>query len=435
MVVVELGLYYAVVLAIDYYFFDGTRFRDAALHPFWLAVLLPSIQYGMPGGLAGAVTSSLVLLVGNLPPQPITQDLYQYVLGVLRLPLMWLVAAVILGELRSRQIRERDELAEGLILADKRNLKITESYLKLREAQRRLEGRVAGQMKTVVATYKAARAVESLNEAEVIQGSCELIKGITGAKKFSIFLTEGDALKLSVQEGWEPEDRFDREIRANSPLFAEVLGKRGIPSVAKRHETDILAGQGLIAGPLIDSEDDKVLGMLKIEDLAFIDFNVTTVESFRILCEWSGTAIGNARRFTSAGATSYMNTSGTFYSSGFFAQQVRFVQALKRRNPFDVSVMFIRPAQLAALDEASRAAFSVAVHKGLGETLRGTDMGFDCSQMGLEFRIILPFAPPGNGPAVVSKLEPKLRAHLPPSHKDMAVDFAFKSIDDVDVGN
>lgn len=42
--------------------------------------------------------------------------------------------------------------------------------------------------------------------------------------------------------------------------------------------------------------------MLKIEETGFLQLNVTTLENFRLLCEWIGTAFAQARRFETMGA-------------------------------------------------------------------------------------------------------------------------------------
>ena len=40
--------------------------------------------------------------------------------------------------------------------------------------------------------------------------------------------------------------------------------------------------------------------MLKVEEMGFLDLSTTSVENFRLLCEWIGTAYAQAHRFESA---------------------------------------------------------------------------------------------------------------------------------------
>ena len=46
-----------------------------------------------------------------------------------------------------------------------------------------------------------------------------------------------------------------------------------------------LMGQGLIAGPLIDPASGKLVGMLKIEEMAFLDLNVSSLQTFKTMAE------------------------------------------------------------------------------------------------------------------------------------------------------
>ena len=71
---VEMAIFFAVALAIDTLAFGGDRFRDVAPHPFWAVVVLVSLQYGTNEGLIAAVASSAALLIGNIPPQPLSLD-------------------------------------------------------------------------------------------------------------------------------------------------------------------------------------------------------------------------------------------------------------------------------------------------------------------------------------------------------------------------
>ena len=48
---------------------------------------------------------------------------------------------------------------------------------------------------------------------------------------------------------------------------------------------------------MIDSETGEVFGMLKIEKMDLLEFNLSRLETFRIVCELIGTAYSNAKRF------------------------------------------------------------------------------------------------------------------------------------------
>jgi polysaccharide biosynthesis protein PelD len=131
---VEIALLLGAALLCDAIFLDGTRFRSLPQHPFWIPVLLVAVQYGTNAGLAAATAATLALLAGNLPPQAVFQDRFAWFSEIVHLPLLWFVAAVVLGELRMRQIREREGLRERLGEASHRENVLAEAYKRLNAA-------------------------------------------------------------------------------------------------------------------------------------------------------------------------------------------------------------------------------------------------------------------------------------------------------------
>ncbi len=126
-VLVLLGL----PLLIDTFLLMGDRFISVSPHPFWIPVLLVSVQYGTGDGLMAAVVASLALLIGNMPERALTQDEFSYLFNILNRPLMWFAAAVVLGELRTRHIMERDELIQNALDSKDREETISKAYERL----------------------------------------------------------------------------------------------------------------------------------------------------------------------------------------------------------------------------------------------------------------------------------------------------------------
>lgn len=299
--VVEIASFLAVALLIDFAFLDFGRFAGVSPHPFWMIVLLCAVQYGTTEALVAAAAASAALLVGNLPPQRFGQDLYQWLLDATLQPLLWAVAAVVFGELQGRVRRERDVLREEVIQSRKREEVIAAAYRKLDARRESLEARVAGQLRTVFAIYNAAKGIERMATHEVRAGVAELVNTVMSPRRFSLFLLTGETLELASSEGWEnSETVYARAFDGQSELFQAVVGSHRTLVAASVEDERVLAGEGLLAGPLLNVDSGEVVGMLKIEELGFLDLSVTSIENFRLLCEWIGTAYAHARRFESA---------------------------------------------------------------------------------------------------------------------------------------
>jgi hypothetical protein len=300
--VVEAILFFGAALAIDFVFLDFDRYRGLDPHPFWIAVLLLSIQYGTAEGLFAAAVATAAYLVGDLPEPRVDQDLYAWLLTTTLQPVLWFVAAVVAGELTGRMRRERDTLREEIEQARKREEVIAAAYRRLDRRRESLEARVAGQLRSVFAIYNAAKGIEKMSTEEVVAGVAELVSTVMSPRRFSLFLLAKGELVFATGEGWDEGSGERRAYDGQSALFQATVGSRRTLAVASAPDAAVLAGEGVLAGPLVNLESGEVIGMLKIEEMGFLQLNVTTLENFRLLCEWIGTAFAQARRFETMGA-------------------------------------------------------------------------------------------------------------------------------------
>lgn len=425
----ELVLFFAVAFGIDWAVGSGLRFDGVQPHPFWLPVLLLAIQYGTNEGVLAALVAAVALRLGNLPEQTISQDFYQYLYAVTREPILWLVAAVLFGELRMRQLRERDELRDGLDRARKEAEAITRSYRQLKSVKENLETRVAGQLRTVFTLYQAAKAIDRLDEGEVMLGIADLIRTVMKPDKFSLFLLNNDVLESVSNEGWDDEnDTYARWFDAGSALFETVIGRQRLLCVAQVEDERALRGEGVLAGPLVSSDTGEVVGMVKIESLGFTDLSVNTVENFRILCEWIGTALAKARQYREA-SEQRVFTEDSLYSSNFIGRQAEFLALLGRRMGFETTSIAIRPGGLSRLSPAQRAELAAAIGKAVRESLRDTDMACDFGQQGVSFGVVLTGTPLEGARLVAAKLERAVRASLPSALVDIPIAFTTEKVE------
>jgi len=298
--IIELALFLAIAFAADAVFFDGTRFWSWAPHPFGYMVLLIAIQYGTYEGLLAALAASIALLAWNLPVREVTQDYYAWLYETVARPMWWTIIALAAGELRRRQLREKEALEQELQEVRVRESALVEAHQKLVAARETLESQVAGQLRTVTGICQAARLLERQDPQQVLQGATELVAAVLNPEKFSIFLVDGRELKVSRERGWTAGDSYSRTLSRDSLLFQEVIGRRRWLCSPDAASAKALDGEGVLAGPLIDDQCGEVVGMLQIEELGFLDLTIAAVQKFRALSEWIGTAYGSALRYRDA---------------------------------------------------------------------------------------------------------------------------------------
>ena len=426
---IELALFFGLALGLDWLLGSGLRFEGVQPHPFWIPVLLLAMQYGTSEGVLAALAASLALRLGNLPPQSIAQDFYQYLYVLTREPILWLVAGVLVGELRMRQLREREELRANLALARKEAEAITRSYRALKSVKENLETRVAGQLRTVFTLYQAAKAIDKLDEGEVMLGVADLVRTVMKPDKFSLFLLNNDVLESVTNEGWDDEqDTYARWFDHSSTLFETVIGRQRQICVTRLEDERILAGEGVLAGPLISSDTGEVVGMVKIESLGFTDLSVNTVENFRILCEWIGTALAKARQYREANEQRVF-TDDALYSSNFIGRQAEFLALLGRRMGFETTSITIRPSGLSRLSAGQRAELAAAIGRAVRDSLRDTDMACDFGHQGVSFGVVLTGTPLEGARLVEAKLEKAVRQSLPSGLTTIPIAFATQKVE------
>lgn len=430
----ELTLFLAVALGIDYFLGAGDRFQSVSPHPFWLIILLLAGQYGANAALVGAAACSLALLVGALPEQALSQDQFQYWFQTTRLPLLWLVAAVLFGELRMRHISKFLEVKAELEESRENQEALAKAYQRASGQKEKLEGQIAGQMRTVVSTYKAAKAIEQLEPTAVVSGAADMVRTVLNPKQFSIFLMEEGRLHAGLKEGWLDDSPYAAEFGAESPLYQKVAGDRKTLCVVREEDRETLEGEGLLAGPLVDPDSGEVLGMLKIEETGFLDLNLSAVENFRALCDWVGASYLNAQRFQAAKSDSVMNHEHQLFSYGFLPKQIEFLRNLGRRVGFDVFMIIVRLEKADELPADELARIPLRVSEAAGVVLRTTDMSFDYQKPGFEFAFVLPNTPEKGVRIVVTKLkeilDPQLDAYPGEAHFTYTVQTIFEKVPD-----
>lgn len=302
--IAEIAAFFLMALAADYFLLGGSRFAGVEPHPFWAIILLTATQYGAGEGLLAAALASAVLLF-DMPEQGFGEDLYDWVLRNTALPVLWCLAALILGEIRAAHLSERDRLRAELAEAREHARAISEAYERLSRIKGELEARVAAQVRTVRAMYDASRAIDSKNTSGVIVGVEGLVRSVLSPAKFSLFFMGGKGLELVAADGWDPEDAYAGEFASASPLFQAVIVRREtLVAVNPEHEA-LLGREGIIAGPLFSEDTGMVIGMLKIDEIAFAQLNPATMQNFRIVCDWIATAYDRAHDFERAYATRF----------------------------------------------------------------------------------------------------------------------------------
>ena len=405
----ETMVFFAAALVFDALVLDGTRFRDVGPHPFWLFALLMAAHHGTLPGVFAVVLGALLAFSGNVPPRDPLQNQSAYLLAVLARPMVWFGSAVVLGELRMRQQRARDEIALELQGLREQANALVATNARLEEATERLRTNAAGQVQTTVSLFEAARSVESQHTGSVFGAVDGLIKSALSPTAYSLYLRSGDQLDLVVHNTDGKTAEAARMYALTDPLFAAVVQQKRIVHVADADGQRTLGKDGVLAGPLVDVDSGEVLGMLKVEAMPLHMLHLDTLTAFKALCEWIGSAYRKALQFEEANRARVTVPGSQLFSDAFYQSVSTFLLGLAERAHFEVSqltvrVVFQKKADAAAIGPV-RSIVEMAVTKGL----RTTDLAFDYFDARAEYLVMLPMTPAANCQIVVDRLRERMQ--------------------------
>lgn len=432
-VFVEIAVFLGVALLVDHFVLQDDRLQHIHPHPFWALVLLLSVQYGTIAGLLAAVASSVALLFGNLPPQSLDQDIHQWLFAVFKLPLLWSVTAVVLGELSARYLADRYRLQRLLTDSREREAMLTDSFHHLNAIKEKLEVRVASQWRTVSRTWKAARAVERLEPNRVLNGALDLVENLLEPEKFSIYTFQDSRLELSDKRGWDDDDTYVRTYRAEDSLFVAIVGERRVLCVNDPEDELILESEGVLAGPLVVPSTGEFLGMVKIESLGFTQLSLSTIENFQFICEWIGSIYGNATQHRQGDESSLFLGEQQLYNEAFFDRHKAFLADLARRIGFDLAMIKVQLEDYDTLPREMRDRFATALGKAVKAVLRATDLAFQQRGETGEFAIFLPGAKKRYLGLVKGRLRQAMEQDLAAYGDDLKYDFEVEILAHRDV--
>lgn len=410
--IIETILMLTLFVIVDAIFFDGNRFWDVNPHPFWLVVILIAAQHGTAEGIFAAAMATLFLLVGNMPAQPEGVDHYDWLYEVAINPILWFVVGWGVGELRQRHIRERNRILKELEDSQQREELISDSYKFVKNRKESLEVQVSGQLTSSIEAYRAAKAVETLDPKSVMQGVERLVASVLGPQKFSLFIFHDNKLSATILHGWHPNDGYAQEIDSYSPLYQAVVGEQETLVIANEEHEQKLDGQGIMAGPIVDPETKRVVGMLKIEQMDFISLSLNTVETFRAMSDWIGTALINARNYQTVKSESIVNPERGMLTYNYFKRQSDYLAKLAKRVGFDLSMLVIKLSDPKSMSDADRITIARQIGESVKTVLRSVDLAFEYQTEGEEYSILLPATTQAGASVVRDKIAKDMEKNL-----------------------
>lgn len=261
---VELAGVIGLILLVDWALPD-IDLADIQPNPLWLPVLLLSLQYGTVSGLMAALVAIVVTVVSGFPEEGVGENHFSYVLRIWSQPILWIGAAVLLGQLRLRQITERQELmrhAEELAV-ERDNL--ARYSAGMRQRCEMLERERAGAVDAPAVALLQSVAALPTAAGDVGEAFRRCMTLAFPGAEASVFAVTATGARKVGDSGWRADQRWRDELARDHPLYRAVIDDGASPNVLVPGDEARLAGEGLAAVPIRSTLNRRVIGMVKIE--------------------------------------------------------------------------------------------------------------------------------------------------------------------------
>lgn len=264
---------------------------------FWVPILLMVAQYGTFPALWCVVVSTILLYSRYIPRMLPSDDFYSYWWRVGLTPVIWFIAATVLGELVMRHRRGRRKIQDQLATVLEREKVFLKAFAELEELKDQREHELAALTCSPAQIFKIISTVDPKTQESIINCVLDLVGTLLQPKKYSLYLVRGSALRLVRSHGWTTSDSFTEKFLIDTPIYREVITLKRELSVTEPLDRSTLENQGLIAVPLFDAKSMNIFGMLKIERAEWSQITLEHRATLKMAAQWAGGMFSYAQHF------------------------------------------------------------------------------------------------------------------------------------------
>lgn len=247
--IIELIVLFGLIIGLDV-LLDGVDIAAMQPHPFWLPILVLSLQYGTVSGLLAAGVACALSALQGFPAQEVGENYFAYFVRVWGQPMLWIAVAVVLGQFRLRQIEAKRSLLRSLHELEGQRIALADYAENLRARCDRLEQEIAA--KGEVQPFAALKALADARAADG-GAAADRLGRVVGAllpgASAAVFVL-GDRRLERIAAIGAAAGRAPSSIAAGEPLFQRVVDEGNSVSVLDVGGEHVLGPHGLMAVPL-----------------------------------------------------------------------------------------------------------------------------------------------------------------------------------------
>jgi len=293
--VLEIPIFFLVVLFLDYQLNEQLTAWSFASdyaypHPFWLGILTFGLLYGIAEGVTAGIVSSLLYVF--LSPNIVGWNPLEWG-GLLLLPASFVLIGVGVGVFHFFVMSRLWELSQKNSYLNKQVEHLDQLSKEITETNLELEKKIVLRMETFQTIYEVAETLNELDTNKLSQAIPALVAKHVKAKQCSFFLMAADEnLYIQSMFGWTKRNLFQNRYSPDDALYASLLSHKETSVI----EPDVLRSlneDAFLVSALV-SKEEKLIGMIKIEEIDFDEVSEESIKFFRLLSEWIMYSVKNA---------------------------------------------------------------------------------------------------------------------------------------------
>lgn len=262
--VVELAAIVLAIVAIDW-LLPAHGLTEVGPSPYWLPVLLMSLQYGTVSGLLAAGVGIAMTMLPGVPEQGVGENHFAYLLRIWAQPILWIAVAVLLGQFRIRQIAVKRELIQQVEELSTQRQSLADYANNLRQRCETIERSIAGGDELTGLGLLADARLLSDPSHDLDAALGRVMGRLAPGSRASVYIVDSDRLlKLATSAG-DTAPLLLAEFDPAHPIYRAVIGRGESVSALDPACDAVLSGLGVAAVPIRSVGDGGVIGLLKLD--------------------------------------------------------------------------------------------------------------------------------------------------------------------------
>jgi GGDEF domain-containing protein/uncharacterized protein YoxC len=306
----EIALFSLLIGGLNLIFAENPGFFHGFFNPYLTLALLVSLLYGKSYGFlslacsAAVVAAALPPLTGLLHPElalPLGEA-WGALKRIALLPLgVGLLGVYLFGIIRDSYVSRLRKAKSTLKSVSRGKGLLTREKRALTQVNQELEERINRQQDSITALYTQIQELYSLSLGKALEAILATVRKFSGATSASIWEYRGEAkeLRLAANLGWESAGGLSTVIPLDQSIEGWVARNNLTFSVKMLIQYENLrkmdSGRNLMTIPIAPGR--KMWGVLNIEEMPFIKYNLYTEKILQLIIALAEPALERALEY------------------------------------------------------------------------------------------------------------------------------------------